>query len=857
MEIINIKVLRGPNYWSIEKKKLIVLKINIEPYQNLDKKRVNKLVKQVKDLFSTSPTAEDPNIPHLIAFLAKEIQKKAEIGCDYAEVAPTHIPEVFFIIFEYQSETAGVHTANIAVSLIDSLLQEKNLPNLKEEIKKIKDVHLQQKLGPSTQVIVEAARQRKIPVMRFKESSLITLGHGCYQKRVWATITSNTNAIGVDIAGNKQLTKKLLAENFIPTTEGVTIQLPEQLDEAINLLGFPLAIKPENGNHGKGVTTNIRTKDKALLAFQVAKEFSEDIIVERFVQGQDYRFLVINYKVVAVAKRTPACIAGDGVHSIQELIEESNKDPRRGEGHENFLTTIKIDDVTHSILAERNLSLTSILPRDKILYLKYSANLSSGGMSTDVTKLVHPSNLALAEKVARVINLDICGLDIVAEDIKMPITIKTGSVIEVNASPGLRMHICPNEGEPQDVAGPILDMLYPPLKPCRVPLVAVTGTNGKTTVVRLIAHLAKELGHYVGLTTTEGIYINDELIFKGDCSGPSSAHTVLQDPFINFAVLECARGGIIRSGLGFDLCDIGIVMNIAADHLGIEDIYTLEDLARVKSVVPKSVAKDGFAILNAEDNEVYALKKDLTCNVALFALEENERIKKHCAHGGLAAFIKNEKIIIQQGTQRDELTNIKKIPLSFNGTANPMIENILAATLAGVVSKFPLVAIERAFYNFYPSIENTPGRMNVFNFGTFKIMLDYAHNEDAYVQLKKFLDQTHCSKKIGIIAATGDRRAEDIENLGLRAAEIFDEIIIRHNKDGRGRSPDELTQLLKNGIKKSKKNPDVIVISNENAAVRHAIAEAIPDSFVHYSAENVLEAVDFMMEEKKLYQKKF
>lgn len=393
---------------------------------------------------------------------------------------------------------------------------------------------------------------------------------------------------------------------------------------------------------------------------------------------------MVNYKVVAVAERTPAQVRGDGKLTINQLIQQANEDPSRGDSHENMLTKIKIDECTFSILKQNNLTLESILPENHILYLKETANLSSGGTAKDVTDVVHPFNMFLAERVARLVNLDICGIDVISNDITSPLNENHGAIIEVNAGPGLRMHLSPNEGMPRNVAEPILNMLYPPNLTSRIPIVAVTGTNGKTSVVRLIAHLARFANHHTGYTTTDGIYINNKLIYNGDCSGPASAQAVLYDPEVDYAVLECARGGILRSGLGFDECDISVITNVTEDHLGLNEIHTLEELAQVKAVVARSTKETGYAILNADDNLTYDLRNDLTCNIAFFSMFESPRIRKHCSLGGLAAYLDQGHVIVQRGSERTVLADVKSIPLSFQGTASGMILNILAATLAGL-----------------------------------------------------------------------------------------------------------------------------------------------------------------------------
>ncbi|MDI9817841.1 MULTISPECIES: cyanophycin synthetase [unclassified Legionella] len=871
MKILNVRVLRGPNYWSNNRQKLIEIKLDLGAYEELPSNCLGDFSSKLKGLIPTlyshrcSPgieggfflrLEEGTWLGHVIEHVALELQTLAGMDCGFGRTYSAHEKGVYHVIFAYEIENAGLLAGQRAIQIVQSLAEGKDYLFLERDLSQLRELFAEGMLGPSTDAIVKEARRRNIPVARFKETSLITLGQGCYQKKIWAATSSQTSAIAVDIVADKEMTKQILASSFIPIPEGLTVASMDDLDKAIEQLGFPLVIKPRDGNHGRGVTTNIHNKERAISAFNLARKSSANVIAERFIEGNDYRFLVINHRVVAVAKRIPAMILGNGIDSIQQLIEKTNQDPRRGMSHEKPLTSIKIDESTLSILEDKHLTLQSVLGQGESLYLKNSANLSSGGTAIDVTEQVHPDNIRLAERISRLVQLDVCGIDIVAHDIRSPIDEKKGAVIEVNAGPGLRMHLSPGEGRPRNVAAPFLDMLYPAASPCRIPIVAVTGTNGKTTVVRLVAQFAKQANYHVGFTTTEGIYIDDHLISRGDCSGPRSAEVVLKEPSVNFAVLECARGGILRSGLGFDQCDISIITNISEDHLGLDDIHSIEDLARLKAVVAYSTMKNGHAILNADDDLVYMIKEEVHCNVALFALEESKRIKAHCSDGGLAAFIEDNQIVIQQGPTRYALARVKDIPLTFNGTAECMIKNILPAVLAGFIAKFPIKRLEQTLGSLRPSMEYTPGRMNVFDFNDFQVIIDYAHNEDAYIQLKKFIDSMDYKRKTGIIAASGDRKGEDIQKLGYYAAQIFDEIIIRHNKDGRGRTNQQITDLILQGIRSVNPSISVKVISNEFAAIRYAMADAAPDTLIYCSVDDVFDSLAFMVEEKKVFAAK-
>lgn len=866
MKILQTQVLRGPNYWSNYRKKLIWIKLDLEGYEELPTNLIpgftNRLMEKLPSLHShyCSPgyeggllerMQEGTWLGHVIEHVALEMQSLAGMDCGFGRTHGTGTYGIYDVIFSYQLENAGLYAANAAVEFVRAIAEQQEY-DLLNDLRILEDIFIHEGLGPSTQALVTEAEKRKIPYKRYLDTSLILLGHGRQQKKLWASTTSKTSAIGMDIACDKELTKQILDANFIPTPKGIAISYAEDLPAAIERLGYPLAIKPVDANHGKGVSLNINTFDKALFGFELAKSYSNHIIVERFITGADYRFLVINYKVVAVAKRTPAAIVGDGISTIEDLIKIANEDPNRGVGHEKTLTTIKVDESTLAILQHHQLNLKSILPQQKILYLKETANLSSGGTASDVTDLVHPYNIFLAERAARIMELDVCGLDIISNDISIPLTSNNGAVIEINAGPGLRMHLSPTEGKPRNVAEPLLKMLFPTTASATIPIVAVTGTNGKTTVVRLISHLARFCGfHHTGSTTTEGIYINNHLIHSGDCSGPNSAEMVLQSPEVDFAVLECARGGILRSGLGFDECDISIITNITEDHLGLNGIKTLEDLADVKAVVAKSTKKSGCAILNADNQLTYEIHQNLDCQIALFSKFQSPRIRKHCAGGGLAAYIDVEYLILQHGKDRHQVIKLSELPISFNGTATCMIMNTLPAILAAYQSNFSIEKIREGLACFYPTPENLPGRMNLFKLKDCDIMIDYAHNPGAYLELKNYLQSISSSSKIGIIGAAGDRRDEDIEHLGFLAGPLFDEIIIRHDKDGRGRTDDNISFLIRSGIKRSGSSAQVREVSDELEAIQQVIANSKQHPFVFCAVEDVFTVTSLLSDKAK------
>lgn len=861
MDIIDIKILRGPNYWSNYRKKLIVFKINLQDFETKPSNTLPNFNSNLKELLPSlqehccsyhqpggffKRCEEGTWMGHIMEHVALELQSLAGMKCGFGRTRSASTVGVYHVIFSYLFEEAGVYAGQAAFNLVKALAHGEDYKELANDIKQLELIYNTNKFGPSTQSIIDEIERRHIPYTRIADTSLIILGQGKNQQLVRATETSLTSVVGTDLARDKALTKHILQSQYIPVPNGVEIFSVSELEQAIENIGFPIVIKPHNANHGRGITTNITTLENAILAFNVAKKHSRTILVEKYVLGDDYRFLVVNYKLIAVAKRLPAKIIGDGKSSIQELIDQVNQNPLRGMGHENMLTQIAIDKNTMKILEEKSYTLHTILNENEELALKYTANLSSGGTAEDVTDSVHPTNRFLAERIARLVNLNLCGIDIIAQDITQPITLENGGVIEVNSGPGLRMHLSPTLGKKRNVAASIVDMLFPNNN-ARIPIVAITGTNGKTTVVRLLAHVAKQQKFQVGFTTTEGIYIDGREVFRGDCSGPASAGVILRDPWVDFAVLESARGGILRSGLGFDHCNVGIVTNVSEDHLGLSDIHTLEDLARVKSVVPRSVFKDGYAVLNADDKLVYEMREDLNCNIALFSFDKNNpHLIKHIEAGGLAAYVDNNQIYIARNKQTVPFINVTEIPITYSAQARSMVQNILPVVLTAYALNFDSELVHQALLSFMPNAQHLPGRMNIYNIHGRRVMLDYAHNVGAFLELKNYLKNIKAPKKTGIIAATGDRRDVDIIGVGNQAAEIFDEIIIRHDLDSRGRTHQVLDDLLKKGIQQVKPNIKITIVPNEFEAIDYAIATSVVDGFIFYFPDKVLAAVKYL-----------
>lgn len=861
-------MLKGPNYWSVRRTKLIQMKLDLEEKENMPTNKIpgfrERLEQLLPSLYEHRCSVGEPGgffqrvdegtwMGHVVEHIALEIQTLAGMDTGFGR---TRTPEgekegVYYVVFSYMEEDAGVYAAKAAVRIAQALI-DGTAYDLSEDIQRMREIREDTRLGPSTGCIVEEAAKRGIPYIRLNKQSLVQLGYGVNQKRIRATIASTTGNIAVDIACDKEETKALLEAAEIPVPRGTVIRTEAGLDEAIEKFGYPLVIKPIDGNHGKGNTTNITNREQAIKAFEAAKVYSRSVIVERFITGYDFRCLVINYKFICAALRTPASVVGDGAHNIQWLIDETNKDPRRGYGHEKVLTQITVDQFTQKMLDDANITLEHIPAKGERVLLKPTANLSTGGTSTDVTDEVHPANIFMFERIAKIIGLDICGIDVMATDLRTPVAENGGAILEVNAAPGFRMHIEPAEGLPRNVAEPVVDMLFPKGSAGRIPIIAITGTNGKTTTTRLTAHIAKSAGKKVGYTTSDGVYIQNQLMMKGDCTGPISSAFVLKDPTVDFAVLECARGGILKAGLAFQNCEVAVVTNVAADHIGLGGINSVEAMAKVKAVVPETVFPHGYAVLNADDDLVYKMKYDLKCNIALFSMDEtNPRIKQHCNDNGLACVYENGYVTIMKGNWKIRVLPARDIPLTYEAKAVHNINNCLPAVLSAYLFRdITIDDIRIGLQTFIPSESLTPGRLNFFHFKNFTMLADFAHNPHGLKLLCDFVSKLDYPAKIGVISGTGDRRDEDIRELGEISATYFDEIIIRCDKNLRGRTADEIIDLLKEGINKVNPSIPVLTIPNEDQALDHIYENHKPGALYTIMCDVVARALDKIKELK-------
>ncbi|MEQ9485038.1 cyanophycin synthetase [Coleofasciculus sp. F4-SAH-05] len=870
MRILKIQTLRGPNYWSIRRHKLIVMRLDLE---ELIDKPSNVLPGFYEGLVETLPSLEDhfcsPGVRggflsrvkegtmmgHIIEHVALELQELAGMRVGFGRTRETGTAGIYQVVFEYIDEQAGRYAARAAVRLCQSIIDTRAYPQreLAQDLKDLSELARDAALGPSTEALVKEADARGIPWLTLSARAMIQLGYGLHQKRIQATLSDYSGILGVELACDKEGTKQILFDAGVPVPRGTTVLYLDELDSAIEYVGgYPIVIKPLDGNHGRGITIDIRNWDETEKAYDRAKDISRAVIVERYYPGFDHRVLVINGKVEAVAQRIPARVIGDGKSTVEELIERTNRDPNRGDGHDNVLTKIIVDHTSLSVLERQGYRLDTVLRDDEVCYLRATANLSTGGIAIDRTDDIHPENVWLAERVAKIIGLDIAGIDIVTPDISQPLRDIDGVVVEVNAAPGFRMHVCPSEGLPRNVAAPVMDMLFPPGQASRIPILAVTGTNGKTTTTRLLAHIYKQTGHGVGYTTTDGIYIGDHLVEQGDTTGPQSAQVILKDPTVEVAVLETARGGILRSGLAFDACDVGVVLNVSADHLGIGDIDTLDQMAHLKSVVAESVSPAGYAVLNAEDPLVTEMAQRVKGHVAFFSMNpDNEVVKAHTRQGGLAAVYENGYLSLIRGEWTLRIEKAEHLPVTMRGMAPFQIANALAASLAAFAQGVPIEAIRDALTTFRASVAQTPGRMNLFNLGDYHALVDYAHNAASYEAVGGFV-RNWSGERVGVVGGPGDRRDEDFINLGRLSADIFDRIIIKEDADLRGRPSGDAAELIRKGILETNPDRGYEIILNETEAINTALDGVASGGLVVIFPEKVSGTIGLIEERRPL-----
>lgn len=874
MRILQTQTLRGPNYWSIRRNKLIVMQLALE---ELTEKTSDEIPGFYEGVIKVLPSLiehhcsrghrggflerikEGTLMGHIVEHIALELQELAGMPVGFGRTRETSTPGVFNVAFEYVEEQAGRYAGRAAVRLCQSIVETGTYSavELEQDLKDLKELHASSALGPSTETIIKEAEARKIPWMWLSARAMLQLGYGARQKRIQATLSNNTSILAVELACDKEGTKNILGNAGVPVPRGTVIEYLDELEQAIaDVGGFPIVIKPLDGNHGRGITININSIEEAEAAYDLASDASKtrSVIIEQYYQGNDHRVLVINNKVVAVAERVPAHVMGNGKNTIKELIDLTNQDSRRGNGHDNVLTKITVDQTSLAVLKKQGYDLDSVLPTQAVAYLRATANLSTGGVAIDRTDEIHPRNIWLAQRVAKIIGLDIAGIDIVTSDISKPLNETKGVVVEVNAAPGFRMHAAPSYGLPRNIGASVLEMLFPDQTPSRIPIVAITGTNGKTTTTRLTAHIYRQTDKIVGFTATDGIYIQEYLVEQGDNTGPYSASAILKDPTVEVAVLETARGGILRSGLAFESCDIGVVLNVAADHLGLGGIDTIEQMAKVKAVVAETVKADGYAILNADDPLVAAMAEKLNCNVAYFSMNpDNPIIIEHARRNGLAAVYEHGYLSILEGKWTLRVEKAINIPMTMGGKAPFMIANALASCLATFAQGVDIEQIRQGVRTFQMSSEQSPGRMNLFEVKDYQVLIDYAHNPHGFKAVGDFVRNWQGSK-IGVVGGPGDRRDEDLVLLGNIAAQIFDQILIKEDKDPRGRQPGEVADLIKKGIYQISTDKNHEIILDETEAINTALNQAQKNSLVVIFPEKVTLAIDLV---KQRGQKEF
>ncbi|CAB5090494.1 Cyanophycin synthase (EC (EC [Olavius algarvensis associated proteobacterium Delta 3] len=846
IEILTKYALRGANIYSY--RPVIVLKIDLGTYNEVFTNQIEGFVDHLLEML---PSLEDHRcsegvkgglitrmqegtlLGHVIEHIALELQYIAYMDVGFGKTIDTDTEGVFEVIFSYWVEEAGLFAGVEAVNMVNALLTGKPY-DLEETIAELKDIRDDYYLGPSTAEIIREAELRGISVIRLDDYNLVQLGEGKYQKRIQAALTSNTSLIGVETAGNKRLTKNILEDAGIPVPKGTVVRRLESAVEDAEWIGYPVVIKPHDGHHGKGVTTNLSNEQEVAAAFERAKAISDRVIVEQYLTGSDYRLLVVDGQFVAAAKRVPAAITGDGTHTIAELIDIENQNPDRGFGHEKMMTRLRISPVTEHLLTKSGYEMTTVLEAGEFFLLELTANLSTGGSAEDVTDRVHTANRFMAERIARIVGLDIAGIDVMAETLSKPVGKIGGAVIEVNAAPGLRMHLAPAKGKARNVAKPIVDMLFPEGSPSDIPIVAVTGTNGKTTTVRMIAHLLKGVGYSVGMTTTDGIYLRDRLIVSGDMSGPHSARVVLRDPMVDCAVLETARGGILREGLGYKMADVGVVLNVQPDHLGLKGIHTIEDLAKVKSVVAEMVRTGGVTVLNADDEQCVNMAQYCREKIIYFSLRpSNPIVQGHIENEHTAVLYDRGYITIASGEMAVPVARAVEMPLTMEGRALFNIQNALAATAVAHAMALKIEEMRQGLVSFFPSPSQTPGRTNFFTIENVEVMLDYAHNPSAYENILDLVKRMGHQRRIIVFDVVGDRRDEDIRKICGIIARYCDHAVVYEDKDLRGRTAGELMTLVERALVAEGFDAQSIdKIPREMEAINHALYLAGKDDLV-------------------------
>ena len=776
---------------------------------------------------------EGTYLGHVVEHIFLELQNQAAIGTNYGKTR-SHDDSLVEIIAEYRCRQAAEFLARSAVRLTEALLEGKKY-DPRVDIEQAKKLAAQYLPGPSTAAILAAAKKRQIPFQQLAEgSSLYRLGSGKYQKRILASISENTGCIAVDIACNKPLTKKILQQHGLPVPCGFVADSLQDALKAAQELGYPLVIKPDNGNQGKGVSLNLQSSEEVKKAYALAAAYSPRVMIESYLEGRHYRLLVVNKRLVAAAERIPALVTGDGVHTVAELIERENQNPLRGDGHEKALTKIPVDQITNEVLRRQGLTLKTIVPRGQKVLLRDNANLSTGGTACDVTAEVHPKQAELAVRAAALIGLDIAGVDLVMQDIKLPPDRQEGGIIEINAAPGLRMHLYPTRGTARDVGAEIVAQLFPADQPVRIPVFSVTGTNGKTTTARMLEYVLRKHGLYTGMSCTDGLYYNGTLAKTGDLTGPAGANAVLSHPEVEVAILETARGGIIRRGLGYDRADVAVICNIRPDHLGQDGMETLSDLIHVKSLVAEAVYENGTVVLNADEAHVHELAERVWAKIIYFSTQADSiTVRRHLGSGGRALFLRRGAILAAWGNRVTLVGRTRDFAVTHNGYALHQVENLLAALAACWGYGIPIRQAAAYLREFTSSPQDNPGRANFYRLGDFSVLVDYGHNPDGFAKIGQFVKKLKPNRTLAVLGVPGDRRNDLVFTAGIVAAKYFDFLFIKEDEDLRGRKPGEVAELLKKGAMQAGKEEALIkILPTEEQALQEALKMATAGDLV-------------------------
>lgn len=786
--------------------------------------------------------SSDVSLAHVLQTAALALQAQAGCPVTFARTTATTDAGVYQVVVEYSEEAVGRQAFEDAQRLINAALGQGQF-DAEAAIAKLRELDENERLGPSTSAIVDAAVARDIPFRRLTRGSLVQFGWGSRQRRIQAAEIDSTSAVAESIGQDKDLTKRLLHAAGVPVPLGQPVDSIEEAREVALKVGFPVVVKPQDGNQGKGVTVNITDRAQLEEAYRNAADYGT-VMVERFLPGHDFRLLVVGDQLVAAARREPPQVLGDGQHTVRELVDQVNLDPRRGEGHATSLTKIRLDDIAVARLAAQNLTPESVPPKGQRVILRNNANLSTGGTATDVTDDVHPEVAARAVAAAQMVGLHICGVDMVAETVLRPLEEQGGGFVEVNAAPGLRMHLAPSYGKPRNVGQAMVDRLFAHGDNGRIPVVAVTGTNGKTTTARLIAHLFTAQGLRVGMTNTDGVYVNGRQIDSGDCSGPKSARNVLLHPEVDAAVFETARGGILREGLGFDRCQVAVVTNIGAgDHLGLNYITTVEDLAVLKRVIVQNVATTGYAVLNATDPIVAAMASACPGKIIYFASDRHHPVMAtHRAQGHRTVYVDGDSIVAADGSWRETI-HLRDVPITRNGRIAFQVENVMAAVAAAWGAGLPWQTIRRGLSGFVNDSDNAPGRFNLMDFKGATVIADYGHNPDAMRALVAAVDALPGKRRSVVISGAGDRRDEDIREQTVILGAAFDDVILYQDAAQRGRGDGEVMALLREGLAGAVRTRHVEEIRGEFIAIDAALDRLQPGDLCLVLVDQVEEAL--------------